>query len=55
MPKQIIDLALHLKMIHKKTGERLFHPNDGHMNPKGHAVTADAIHKQLKSKSSVDP
>jgi hypothetical protein len=54
MPKQIIDLALHLKMI-QKTGESLFHSNDGHMNAKGHAVTADAIHKQLKSKSSVDP
>jgi len=50
-----IDLGMHLKAIHNETGESLFHPDEGHMNAKGHEVTAEAIHKQLRLKFSADP
>ena len=52
---RLIDLALHLKTLHSETGVELFHPNEGHMNAKGHQVTAQTIHKQLKPEFSTQP
>ena len=51
----LIDLALPLKTVHNETGEKLFYPNEGHMNAKGHQITAETLHKQIKSQSSEDP
>ena len=45
---RLMDLALHLKTVYRKTGKELFHPNEGHMNAEGHQITADYLHKQLK-------
>ena len=52
---RLIDVALQLQTFHSKTGEKLFHPNEGHLNAKGHQITADAIHQQLQRQFLAEP
>ena len=44
---RLMDLALHLKTVHRDTGKKLHFPNDGHMNALGHRVTADYIREKM--------
>ncbi len=43
-----LDLAQRLKTVYTEMGKRLFYPNEGHLNPLGHQITADYMQAFLK-------
>jgi lysophospholipase L1-like esterase len=43
----VIDLASQLREHYAMTGEQLFFPNEGHLNPAGHAIVAELLARDV--------
>lgn len=49
---QVIDLASRLRTWRKNKREPLFHPNEGHLNPKGNQAVAELLKQALADRAS---
>lgn len=44
----VMDLAIHLRVLHDKGIQKLYYPNEGHLTPLGHQYVADYLVVQIK-------
>lgn len=51
----VIDLLPALRRASSQPGERLYYPRDPHWTPRGHAVAAEELIAQLRSRGLLDP
>ena len=46
----VVDVANQLRVRHRETAARWFHPNEGHLNPEGHRVVAAILEESLDAR-----
>ncbi len=51
----VMDLASWLRSEYERTGDRLFHPNEGHLNARGHRRVAERLAALLAGQGAAPP